>query len=141
MKSYAAAFAALSVLSIAGAASAADVTGLWATSSDNGKVQISRCGEGICGKLVDADQIRANPNQTDHYNKNKSLRSRKVKGLVLFQNYAGGPAEWKGGQIYDPKTGDTGANGKIKLISDDVLQVKGCLGPICRTQTWKRVGS
>ena len=140
MKTLVSAFAGLSLLACAGAASAAEVTGLWATSSDNGKVQVFKCGTGICGKLVDADQIRANPSQTDQYNKDRSKRSRKVKGLVLFQNYQGGPPEWRGGEIYDPKTGDTGRSGRIKLISDDTLQVKGCLGPICRTQTWKRVG-
>ena len=84
-------------------------------------------------------QIRANPDQTDHYNKRKSERSRKVKGLVLFSGYTGGPREWKGGEIYDPKSGDTGRNGKIKLVSDNALEVKGCLGPICRTKHWTRV--
>lgn len=132
-------FAASAVVMTAGAAQAADVTGLWATDSDNGRVQIYRCGEGICGKLVDADQIRANPEQTDHYNKNKAQRSRKVKGLVLFSGYKGGPTEWRGGQIYDPRSGDTGRNGKL-ILNGDKLVVKGCLGPICRTKHWKRVG-
>lgn len=132
-------FAASAVVLSAGAAQAADITGLWATDSDNGKVQIYRCGEGICGKLVDADQIRANPNQTDYYNKNKALRDRKVKGLVLFSGYTGGPTEWKGGAIYDPKSGDTGRHGKLKLDGDK-LEVKGCLGPICRTKHWTRAG-
>ena len=130
--------AASSLLS-ATTAFAADITGVWATPSDNGRVQIYRCGDGICGKLVDADQIRVNPNQTDYYNKNASQRGRKVKGLVLFAGYTGGPSEWKGGQIYDPRTGDTGRSGKIKMTSGDSLDVKGCLGPICRTQHWKRV--
>lgn len=132
-------FAASAMLTAAGAASANDITGLWATDSDNGRVQIYRCGEAICGKLIDADQIRANPEQTDFYNKNKALRSRKVKGIVLFSGYTGGPSEWKGGQIYDPKSGDTGRTGRIKLVSDNALDVKGCLGPICRTKHWKRL--
>lgn len=139
MKILAAAISAVAVLGTAGAAFAADITGLWATSTDNGKVQISGCGEGVCARLVDADQIRANPNQTDQYNKNKALQSRKVKNLLLFQNYTGGPSEWKGGEIYDPKTGDTGRTGKIRLVSDNKLEVKGCFGPICRTQHWVRV--
>ena len=132
-------FAATAMLTAATTASAADITGLWATDSDNGRVQIYRCGEGICGKLVDADQIRANPDQNDQYNKRKAERSRKVKGLVLFSGYSGGPKEWRGGQIYDPKSGDTGRNGKIRLVSDNALEVKGCLGPICRTKHWTRV--
>jgi uncharacterized protein (DUF2147 family) len=140
MKLFAALSAAAAMLTVAGAAHAADATGLWATQSDNGRVQIYRCGEALCGKLVDADQIRANPDQNDHYNKRASERSRKVKGLVLFKGYTGGPTEWQGGEIYDPKTGDTGRTGRIKLLSDDKLQIKGCLGPFCRTQQWKRVG-
>ena len=138
MKMLAAAFAA-STLFAAGAAAAADVTGVWATEVNNGRVQISRCGEGVCGKLIDADQLRANPGETDQYNKKKELRGRKLKGLALFSGYTGGPPEWRGGAIYDPKTGDTGRTGRIKLVSDNELQVKGCLGPICRTQTWTRV--
>lgn len=139
MKFLAATAAASVVLLTAGSALAADITGLWATSSDNGRVQISRCGEGVCGKLVDADQLRANPNQTDQYNSNRDLRGRKLKGLTLFSGYTGGPQEWRGGAIYDPKTGDTGRSGRLKLVSDDQLEVKGCLGPICRTQKWTRV--
>lgn len=138
MKLLPALFAASAILTTAGAANAAEVTGLWETGSDNGRVQIYRCGEGICGKVVDADQLRANPNQVDAYNKNKALRTRKLKGLVVFSGYAGGPTEWKGGEIYDPKTGDTGRTGKIKLVADNALELKGCLGPICRTKHWKR---
>ena len=103
-------------------------------------MQIYRCGEAICGKLVDADQLQANANQNDARNKNHSLRDRRLKGLVLFSSYEGGPSEWTGGQIYDPKTGDTGRSGKIRLNGQNALDVKGCLGPICRTQHWKRVG-
>lgn len=131
--------AASAILIPAGAASAADITGLWATDSDNGRVQIYNCGEGLCGKLVDADQIRANPNETDQYNKDRSKRGRKVKGMVLFSGYTGGPTEWKGGEIYDPKSGDTGSRGVIKAVSSDKLEVKGCVAFICRTKHWQRV--
>lgn len=137
MKLFPALFAATALLTAASGAQAAGIIGLWNTDSDNGKVQIYKCGEGICGKVVDADQLRANPNQTDAYNKNKAQRSRKVKGLVLFSGYTGGPTEWTGGAIYDPKSGDTGRNGKLRL-NGDKLEVKGCLGPICRTKHWTR---
>ena len=73
MKILAAAALALSLT--AGAAFAGDITGVWSTPSDNGKVQISQCGQGICGRLIDADQIRANPNQLDENNKNAGQRS------------------------------------------------------------------
>jgi len=131
---------AAAILATPAAAMAADITGLWATSSDNGRVQIYTCGKALCGKLVDADQIRANPNQTDQYNKDASKRGRKVKGLVLFSGYTGGPTVWEGGEIYDPKTGDTGRKGKLTLKSANALEVKGCLAAfLCRTQHWTRV--
>jgi len=131
---------AAAILATPAAAMAADITGLWATSSDNGRVQIYTCGKALCGKLVDADQIRANPNQTDQYNKDASKRGRKVKGLVLFSGYTGGPSVWEGGSIYDPKTGDTGRKGKLTLKSANALEVKGCLAAfLCRTQHWTRV--
>ncbi len=133
-------FAATAITMSAGAAMAADITGLWATPSDNGRVRIYKCGDGLCGKLVDADQIRANPNQTDDNNKDAAQRGRKVKGLVLFSGYDGGPTVWTGGDIYDPKTGDTGRTGKLTVKSADALEVKGCLAAfLCRTQHWTRI--
>lgn len=47
---------------------------------------------------------------------------------------------WTGGTIYNPKEGKTYGS-KIKLLADGVLEVKGCIGPICQTQHWAPVES
>jgi uncharacterized protein (DUF2147 family) len=130
---------ALGLALIAGPALAADPVGMWAAKTDNGRVQIYRCGAGLCGKAVDSDHLRANPAQKDQMNKDKALRGRLIKGLVLFEGYAGGPLEWKGGPIYDPKTGDRSSSGVLKMVDDDTLVLKGCLGPLCRSERWTRV--
>ena len=72
-------------------------------------------------------------------NKDLALRGRPVKGLVVFSGWTGGPAEWKGGPIYDPQSGDRSKTGSLKLVGDNELVVKGCIGPLCRSEHWKRV--
>lgn len=129
---------AATVLAAATPAAADGVLGLWATPGHNGRVMISTCGAGICGKVVDGDELRANPNQRDVLNKDKALRGRLVRNMPLFENYAGGPAVWKGGPVYDPQSGDVSRTGQINLISADVLEIKGCLGPLCRSEKWRR---
>lgn len=124
---------------VAGQALAADATGVWATQSDGGRIQVYRCGGGLCARIVDAAQLRANPTATDQRNKDPALRGRPIKGLVVLEGYTGGPTEWTGGAIYDPKTGDRAQSGLMRLDGPDVLVVKGCVGPFCKTQRWTRV--
>lgn len=114
-------------------------TGVWATARNNGRIEVYVCGSGLCGRILDGDQLRANPGQKDVLNKDQALRSRPVKGLVVFSGYTGGPAEWKGGPVYDPQSGDRSRSGSLKLVGDNELVVKGCIGPLCRTERWKRV--
>ena len=39
-------------------AHASSLTGVWNTGSEGGKVQIYRCGDALCGKIVDAARLR-----------------------------------------------------------------------------------
>lgn len=126
-------------LTLAASVAAAEPVGLWATPNHNGRVQVYACGAALCGKIVDGDPLRADPNQKDIYNKDPALRGRPVKGLVVFSGYAGGPREWKGGPFYDPQKGDRSRTGMVTLVSDNELVVKGCIGPLCRSERWKRV--
>lgn len=124
------------------AATAADgdaaLLGRWKTQEQGGTVEIHRCGPALCGRVVDGVPLRANPDQRDIRNKKAALRSRKIMNLRVLENFTGGPRQWTGGPVYDPDTGDGGPNGSITLVSQDVIKLKGCLGPICRTQTWTR---
>lgn len=135
------ALAALLVAAPAAASSqdaSASLIGRWKTERQNGVVEIHRCGDALCGRVVDGGPLRANPDQRDIRNSNPALRSRKVMGLRVLEDLKGGPTEWKGGPVYDPDSGDRGSSSRIILVSKDVIKLKGCVGPICRTQTWTR---
>ena len=81
------------------------INGVWATGSQRGRVEVYRCGSSLCGKVIDAASLRANPDRRDVNNPEASLRDRRLKGLVVLQGFEGGPREWKGGPVYDPETG------------------------------------
>lgn len=120
------------------AASAADITGVWATGSEGGRVEIYRCGKALCGKIVDAKRLRANPDLRDVRNSDPKLRQRRLKGLVVLQGFTGGPREWKGGPVYDPESGDGAGRGNLKLLANGTLELKGCVAVFCRTKIWTR---
>lgn len=125
-------------LAIAGPVAASDVTGVWRTSERGGRIEINRCGASICGKIVGGT---SGPGEltTDVKNKDATLRSRSLNGLVIMKGFSGGPNDWTGGTIYNPNDGGT-YKATVKLAAEDTLQVKGCVAPmLCQTQTWKRL--
>ncbi|MBB5705215.1 DUF2147 domain-containing protein [Sphingopyxis panaciterrulae] len=120
--------------------SGSTITGLWSTGSQGGRVELYRCGTAICGKVDDAAPLRANPDQRDVKNPDKALRDRRLKGLVVLRGFEGGPAQWSGGPLYDPETGEGAAKGYLNLRADGKLEVTGCKAAIfCRTKVWTRV--
>ena len=130
--------AALLSLALAAAAHASPATGVWRTPEEGGKVEISDCGPGICGHIVDGTRLRTDPNVTDNINKNPALRTRKLKGLPLFEDLIGGPKVWKG-KVYNPVDGGL-YSGSVTLTGPDQLKLTGCIvWPLCKTQVWNRV--
>lgn len=123
----------------AAAKSDASILGTWATGTAGGKVEIYRCGNAFCGKIVDAARLRTDPDYRDYRNSNPNLRDRKLKGLVVLQNFEGGPIRFKGGPVYDPESGDGAARGELALLSAEKLEVKGCVAFFCRAKTWTRI--
>ncbi len=131
--------AALALVLSAGAAEAAPAEGLWQTPDDHGVVQISPCGEDLCGAVVTSDRLKTDPLQTDQRNADPSLRHRHVKGLTIFQGLKGGPTEWSGGSLYNPDDGKT-YRGSMKLVGPNTMKVTGCVFfPLCRSETWTRL--
>lgn len=121
------------------AAPQASPLGEWRTEKAGGRVEIRRCGTGLCGYVVDGAPLRANPDQRDVRNPDRTLRQRRVKGLQVLGSFTGGPREWQGGPLYDPETGDSARRGTLKLIDENTMTVKACIMPLlCRTQRWTR---
>ena len=120
------------------ASAATGIYGMGATQKNNGRVLIEPCGAAVCGRVVDGNQLRANPDQADVHNPDPARRARHVKGLVILEGYTGGPREWRGGRVYDPQTGDEAHSSTLTLVSPDTLKVEGCRFIFCRSETWTR---
>lgn len=126
-------------LAFAAPASAQDVAGLWQTQTNGGQVEISRCGNSLCGKLVSSDHIRSDPTVKDTKNKDASLRNRPLKNMQMLYDFTGGPTKWTGGKVYNAADGGT-YSGTITLISANELKLKGCIvAPLCKTEKWTRI--
>lgn len=131
--------AAALALSVSAPALAQDVTGLWQTQTNGGQVEISRCGNSLCGKLVSSDHIKTDPDRKDVKNKDASLRSRPLKNMQMLYDFTGGPTKWTGGKVYNAADGGT-YSGTITLLSANELKLKGCIvAPLCKTEKWTRI--
>ena len=122
------------------ASAAPSVLGLWLTPTDHGEVRIAACGDRICARIVTSDRLKALPDQRDAHNHDRALRSRPLENLLIAEGFSGGPKRFTGGTVYDPAGGGT-YSGRIVLTGPDTLELTGCIvEPICRSQTWTRIG-
>ena len=120
--------AAVAAFGFAGAAFADPAEGMWKTQVDDGAyahVKIAPCGAALCGTIARTF------NDTGEY-KSENLG----KKLVWDMQAAGGGA-YKDGKVWQPSTDKT-YRSKMAL-SGNSLKVSGCVGPICKKQTWTRV--
>ncbi len=125
-------------IGLASAAMASPASGVWHVPDKNSTIQVYDCGAAICGRVLDSDDLRANPDKRDAKNSDASLKTRRIKGLVIMTGLSGGPTEWAGGSVYDPTSGHT-YHGSFTLVGADTAHLKGCIiGPLCRTDTWTR---
>jgi uncharacterized protein (DUF2147 family) len=126
-----------------------DILGVWNTEDREAKVEIFKCRDNYCGKIVwlkdpnypptSKEGVPGSP-KIDYKNPEPSLRSRPVLGLQFMSDfsYIGGN-EWKAGRLYDPEKGKT-YSGKITLLSPHELDLRGFIGIslIGRTSKWSR---
>lgn len=128
------------ILIMLGAATAAkanphDVEGLWLTQAQDGHVEIADCGDGTpCGTLVWVD-TETTDTPLDARNQDETLRGRPLIGVPIVWGFERGSKRWKSGQVYNPEDGKT-FRATMERMEDGTLEVKGCLGPFCRTNIW-----
>jgi uncharacterized protein (DUF2147 family) len=118
------------------------VSGNWLTADRRNVVKVSRCGEGVCGKLVgliphvaaDGSPVR------DDENPNVRLRNRPACGLeILRMRWNAGKQTFEG-DLYDPVTGKS-YSGSVSLNSAGALKLRGYILKIPlfgRTELWSR---
>ncbi|MGB3710237.1 MAG: DUF2147 domain-containing protein [Erythrobacter sp.] len=130
------AFAAL-FLGTSPALAADPIAGRWVTEERDAVIEIGPCGNTVCGRIVRF--LVAPPqgrDQRDINNSDPELRKRKLLGLPVLSRFREEEDLWRG-RIYDPKSGDD-YRSVIRRQGRDRLEVKGCLGPFCQTQIWRR---
>lgn len=112
----------------AGAAAADPVEGVWQTEVDDGAyahVQIAACGAKICGTIQRT--FRAGGEYT----------SENIGKPLVWDMVAAGDGAYRDGKIWQPSTGKV-YRSKMEMAGNR-LAVSGCVGPICKKQTWSRV--
>lgn len=118
-------------------AAAAPIDGLWTTEEKSGQVRIADCGAARCGRLVRFLEVPPQGvDQRDVNNPDRALRNRRVLGLAILSGFRADGDLWRG-SIYDPKSGRS-YRSVLRRRDAATLEVKGCLGPFCQTQLWKR---
>ena len=127
--------------SVAALADQLDPSGIWLTRAGDAKVAVSRCGAGICGRIVwlkdPIDRATGKP-QLDDKNPNPSLAKRRIIGLSILQGMRSQSGNSWSGRIYDADDGKTYVS-NISLQSATALKVEGCVGAFCGSETWSKV--
>ena len=131
---------ALAIIALALAAplgAAEPVAGSWVTAARDGVVRIAPCGAAVCGRLARFLVVPPQgADQRDVHNPDAKLRARKLLGLPILTGFHADGAVWRG-TIYDPKAGKS-YRSIIRRLDADRLEVKGCIGPFCQTQIWRK---
>ena len=131
--------AAVFAFSTASQASAADPSGIWAKDDGSAKMEVKKCGRGICSKIVwlkDPTDLRGQPLR-DARNEDTSMRNRPIIGLSLFSNMTATEANTWVGNVYNPEEGKIYADVKVTLASRRQIVLKGCKAwVLCREKVW-----
>lgn len=132
--------AALGLAAMVPAAFAAQpITGRWVTAEKDAVVAIAKCGKALCGRIEKFLVMPAGGNdQRDVNNSDPAKRTRKLIGTAILTGLVANGEAWHG-EVYDPKRGKT-YKAEVRRKPDGTLEVKGCVGPFCQAQVWKRAG-
>lgn len=135
MTRFAALAAAALALPVAALAAPAPITGNWVTEDGVALVQVGRCGNTVCGKIAKVLKPDSKFSQTDTNNPDRSKRGRPILGLPVLTGFTADDDVWRG-RIYDPKSGKD-YRSVVQRNANGTLKVEGCIGPFCKTQTWR----
>ncbi|MEE4199728.1 DUF2147 domain-containing protein [Erythrobacter sp.] len=114
------------------------IAGRWVTEERDAVVEIGRCGSSWCGRIA---RFLVPPpdgaDQRDVNNPEPALRKRRLLGLPVLSSFREEEDLWCG-RIYDPKSGKS-YRSVIRRTGANTIEVKGCIGPFCQAQVWRRV--
>ncbi|MEO1222028.1 MAG: DUF2147 domain-containing protein [Pseudomonadota bacterium] len=125
------------VLNTSAAFAAEPIAGRWVTEDRDAVVEIKQCGNATCGRIARFLVIPPDgADQRDINNPDANLRQRKLLGLPILTQFREDGSKWRG-RIYDPNNGKS-YRSVIQRKGANTIEVSGCIGPFCQTQTWRR---
>ena len=104
------------------------VEGVWKTQVDDGAyahVKMTTCGAALCGTIART------------FNDTGEFKSANLGKKIVWDMKPGSGGAYAKGKVWQPSTDKT-YKSKMQL-SGNSLKVSGCVGPICKAQTWSRV--
>lgn len=110
-------------------ATAATIEGLWRNPSSSVIIDISACGDALCGTVKWA---------SEKAQKDARKGTDQLVGTQLLTNLEAKGSAWRG-KLFVPDQ-KMRVNAKLQLVSDQVLRVSGCaMGKaLCKSQLWTR---
>jgi uncharacterized protein (DUF2147 family) len=114
------------------AANNLDPRGTWLTANGHGVVEIDRCGDALCGRIVGIERGPTDPMPTD-------VQGRPQCGLtIITDEKPEADGTWLG-QVIDPRDGGR-YQAKLWLDQNGNLKLRGFIGipALGATQTWQR---
>ena len=126
------------VLAATPLSAAEPIEGRWVTAEKDAVIVIAPCGKALCGTI---ERFLVAPpqgnDQRDINNPDAAKRKRKLLATTpILSAFTQESDLWRG-QIYDPKSGKS-YRSVVRRKGPNVLEVKGCIGPFCQTQLWRR---
>ena len=121
-------------------ARAEELIGTWLTQQADAHIRVAKCGKALCGTVAwlrDAVDPKTGQAPLDDKNPNVSLRTRKILGIRIFAMEEDSTGSWTGG-IYNSDDGQT-YRGRLAPRGDNELEVQGCAGALCGSESWTRV--
>jgi uncharacterized protein (DUF2147 family) len=106
--------------------------GIWRNAKDSVHIEIRRCAEAICGKVIWAnDKAKADAR--------KGGTDPLVGAELLREFRQDRKGRWRG-KVFVPDIGQT-FHGTIALLDANSLKARGCLfvGIVCKSRIWTRV--
>lgn len=119
-----------------------EILGVWYLESSESKIEIFKCGDNYCGKIMEAPSVFENDGKTfkkDKNNPNEKLRSRTVVGIINLTNLDFKDEKYTNGLIYDASRGKVWDC--VAEVKGNELHFTGYVGFewLGKTVIWKRV--
>ena len=113
-----------------------DAFGVWKHPDNGSHIRISKCGGGLCAKIIKV----LDTSRKDEYNPDPAKRKRPIKGIIIVNGAKkASDTKWSG-KIYNTQNGKT-YDGSLTVISKNKLKLEGCVlgGLLCQGTDWTRV--